>query len=342
MDICIIGKRGHLNTVIDPLAEQSRQHRIVGMSPGGVDDDIEPVVERLQEQGHPTESFTDGIAMLEQCQPTVLAINGPFERHVDWALAAFERGISVYCEKPAADTIPQLDRLEQAYREAAGKASLHFATMMGSRSSAHWQRAHQLVRKGAVGEVRLLHAQKSYKLGQRAPYFHKRATCTGMIPWVGAHAIDWVHWLSGKQFVDVAARHSRRCNREHDELEASAGMLFGMSDEVIATVTCDYLRPQSSNSHGDDRIRVTGSQGVLEVRGGQVFLNNAEFKEGEPQALDQPGGDLFLQFLAQVDGGDACPIAADDVFAVTRACLLARDAADRGEILRFERASAGV
>ena len=59
------------------------------------------------------------------------------------------------------------------------------------------------MRDGTVGQIRLMNAQKSYKLGRRNEFYKIRSTYGGTIPWVGSHAIDWLYWFSGEKFESV-------------------------------------------------------------------------------------------------------------------------------------------
>src|SRR5690606_40743306 len=94
-------------------------------------------------------------------------------------------------------------------------------------------------------------------------FFKTRKNYGGTIPWVGSHAIDWLHWFSGEEFQAVYATHSSLYNREHGDLEVSALCQFKFSNEVMGSVNIDYLRPQNAPSHDDDRIRVAGTQGEI-------------------------------------------------------------------------------
>jgi predicted dehydrogenase len=149
---------------------------------------------------------------------------------------------------------------------------------------------------------------------------------------VGAHAIDWIRWLSGAEFEWVAASHSTAANRGHGDLEATASCLFGMTGGISATVSIDYLRPQSAPTHGDDRVRVVGSEGVLEASGGVATLIGPDGSRTLPLPANRS---VFSDFLASVRGEGECSISAEDSFAVTEAALSARESADEGRLVRW-------
>lgn len=86
--------------------------------------------------------------------------------------------------------------------------------------------------------------------------------------------------------------------------------------------------------HGDDRIRVVGTRGVLEVRGPELTLINPDAQG--IQQIDSPGdGELFAGFLDQIQGKGRCRLSAEDSFYATQAAIRAQMAADSGEKVVF-------
>ena len=209
---------------------------------------------------------------------------------------------------------------------------LHFGAMMGLRYDPAFYTAWRAVQEGAIGAVRLINAQKSYKLGRRDAYYRDRATYGGTIPWVGVHAIDWIAWFSGAAFESVYATHSTQFNHDNGDLEVSALCHFTLHGEIFASASIDYLRPSTAHTHGDDRVRVMGTEGAIEVRDGAVYLINGE-TDGEvvlPMACERQ---VFQDFVEHVEGKTTALLGADEVFAVTEACLLARQSADEGRVV---------
>ena len=332
MKLCMIGNRGHNNYVWQglPLLPDVR---VVGISPGTEQDAVDPLRVRCEDLGHTPQVFADYHDMLDQLKPDVVSVCGPFEQHTAMSIAALERGMHVFCEKPVALTLEDLAALKLAYTEAKGRfPNLHLAAMMGLRYDPAFYTAWQAVRHGLIGTVRLLNTRKSYKLDTREDYYRRRETYGGTIPWVGSHAIDWIHWFSGEMFKSVYATHSSQYNHDLGDLEISALCHFTLTHEVFASASIDYLRPRPAPTHGDDRVRVMGTDGAIEVEGGQVFLIHAD----GPQTL-QPACDrqIFADFVARVKGEDAPLLDAGDVFAVTEACLLARQSADEERAVIF-------
>ena len=328
MKLCMVGVRGHNSYVLSglPLTDVS----VAGLCTAAAGDDARGLLTRCRDLGHEPRVWDQPAEMLDAVEPDLVSIAGPFHRHAEICVEAFRRGVHVFCEKPVALTLEQLDEVAAA-REAAG---VHFAAMMGLRYDPAFHTAWRAVGDGLVGEVRLLNTQKSYRLGRRAPFYQDRATYGGTIPWVGSHAVDWIRWYTGKAFRSVYATHSAAHNRDHGELEVSAACHFTLEEEVFASVSIDYLRPAAAPSHGDDRVRIAGSEGVLDVLGGEVVLTRAG-GDGEERLPADCDRQIFPDFVAAAAGRSQALLGPEDAIEMTRACLLARESADSGRIVRF-------
>ncbi len=333
MKLCIIGVRGHYGYVLDGLSALP-EVALVGISTGADGDDIAPLKSWCEANGQPGRVFEDWREMLDAISPDIVAVAGPFERTAEMCIEALGRGMHVFCEKPVAMTLAELDEVAAAYAAARATSGAGLAAMMGMRYDPAFHAAWRAVAGGAIGEVRIISARKSYKLGRRAEFYHSRATYPGTIPWVGSHAIDWVRWFTGKEFRTVFATHSAAHNRDHGELETAAMCQFTLADGVQASVSIDYLRPDSAPTHGDDRIRLAGTDGVIEVRDGEAFLINGQ-ADGEQRLPAECDRQIFVDFVGSVTGAGECLISPADTLAVTEACLLARQSADEGRVVTF-------
>ena len=102
---------------------------------------------------------------------------------------------------------------------------------------------------------------------------------------------------------------------------------------VCAQVSADYLRPANAPTHGDDRVRVVGTAGVLEVRDDKVWLINEANDGTVPEPfLEAPS--IFEDFIHTVEGRGLGLLDLAESIEDSRLALLARDAADRGTMLR--------
>lgn len=331
MKLCMIGNRGgHDKHVWDDLALLPHV-QVVGIASGAPEDDVTPWQRRCDALGFTPEVFSDYRQMLDQLQPDIVTVCGPFELHAEMSAEALQRGIHVFCEKPVALTFEQLAMLKTTFAASPG---LHLATIMNLRYDPAFYTAWRAVRDGAIGTVRLINAQKSYRLGRRDAYYRDRATYGGTIPWVGVHAFDWIYWYSAQAFTSVYATHSTQYNQGNGDLEMSALCHFTLTGEIFASTSIDYLRPATAPTHGDDRVRVMGTAGAIEVCDGKTYLINAE-TEGEAELPVTCDRQIFKDFVDHIEGKTTALLTPEDVFAVTEACLRARQSADEGRVVTF-------
>lgn len=327
--VCFVGSSGHYGYAFDGMKTRP-DASAVAIAPGCEGEDVERAAARLSSLGSAPRVYTDYREMFDCEQPDVAVINTYFALNAGIAIEALNRGMHVFVEKPVATTLEDLDSVKAAYA-ASGKK---LVAMLGLRYAPHFYTAWKAVREGAIGEVRLITAQKSYRLGQRGDNYKKRELYGGTIPWVGSHAIDWIYWFANRRFLSVSASHSTMFNRGHGDLEMSAICHFMMENEVLAAANIDYLRPSTAPSHDDDRARVAGTTGVIEVRSGKVYLISEE-RPGIEELANEVPGNIFSDLLDEISGARQCLVSADDSFYVTEACLRARESADTGQMVYF-------
>lgn len=278
------------------------------------------------EAGGGKNAYPSPEAMLEDYRPDIVYVGSVYAHNGPLAVRALEHGYDVICEKPLATDWETLKRLHELTMSGERRIIGEFTT----RWSGPFEKARELVRSGAIGEPVHIQAQKTYKFGAHRPEFYKsRASFGGIIPWVASHAIDYAAWCTGLQYVSVTALQGNRCFPEYREMEDHATMLFQMTGGVPCVVSADFLRPDGASTHGDDRLRVTGSMGVLEIRGEELFFVNAggeqchSFATDESQALRR-ARDIVRAALGALDAG----ISTAECLHVTAAALAARESAD--------------
>ena len=221
--------------------------------------------------------------------------------------------IDVFAEKPVAASLSELKTVEDAVKTH----NIRFCAMHYLRFAPAFYHASRMVREGAIGKPVMITAQKSYKFGSRPDWYSDPKLYTGTVPWVGIHALDWIYSFAQSPFVKVSADSV-------GSPEMAAVCRFELKNGVFGAVNLDYLRPDTAPTHGDDRIRVAGENGIIEVIGNEITLIN---KDGAstftPSTANTP--ELLTEFL---DGKE--PITAEEIFHITKAAIVARDSANTG------------
>lgn len=120
-----------------------------------------------------------------------VVVSTPDHTHAAAAIAAMRRGLHVYCEKPLAHSIHEVRRM----REEAARAGV--VTQMGTQGHAMEgsRRAVEVIRSGAIGEVRELHVWTDRPAGWW-PQGAERPSDQPAIP----DTLDWNLWLGPAPF----------------------------------------------------------------------------------------------------------------------------------------------
>lgn len=315
MKIGIVGGYGHESPRRYPGAE-------VAWAADGYD---QKAFERARShEGAATYSSPE--ALFSDFCPDVVYVGSAYGRNGRLAIKALERGFPVISEKPLASSEAELRRLTELTVAGRGRVIAEFAM----RWSPALREARRLVQGGEIGEPVHIQAQKSYKFGARRPDFYKtRELFGGIIPWVAIHAIDYAVWCSGCRYESVTALHGNRCHPEYPEMEDFASLQARMTGGVPCQIAADFLRPEGASTHGDDRLRITGTRGVVEVRGNGVFLVTAEGeKSWDCPVRGDEGGGLAKGLVDAALGLAEDTISSRDSLHATAVALAARDAAD--------------
>lgn len=320
MKLCMIGVYGHSFYVFEGLAG----HPDVTLAAVSAGDGSRPdaLLAMAAEHRLTPAAYDDWREMLDREKPDILSVDGPFHLHAAMSLEALERGIAVFCEKPVAFTEEETAALERAAARNGGK----FLAMTALRYLPAFYQAYRLFQDGAIGDPLLIQTRKSYKLGTRPDFYCRRESYGGTIGWVGSHAADWILWFSRSTFAKVAAFQSRLGNGGYGTLESAAQCLCTMKNGVLGEISMDFFRPAAAPSWGDDRVRVVGSAGVLEVADEKLTLIDGDGKREIP--VTPPDRTLFGDFLHWLKGSGQPLCSAADAWEMTRGCIAMQRAAD--------------
>jgi len=353
--ICI-GGWGHWPEVLDAL--QARGDVIIaGIAPAYAGEELTAICAHSLAAGAPVFDSADELLKI----PAEFCVISTRPDHIAGAIiAAANAGKHIITEKPTGITFGQLDAAERAVKENG----VRIAGMFTMRTFQVFQAARNLCRAGKIGMPVLVNARKSYKYGLRFEWFGDRNRYGGTFPWIGIHAFDMIRFITGLLPERVAALHKNQAHPERRDCEDSCVAVCELTGGALATISLDLCRPAGAAEYGDDWIRIVGTAGVIEARYNEktctllidgipapVKLAPAEsiyskFIDGgadlpvcsspeeradrnvcpSSERADCGADFLVCSLMKERAGGDACPV--PDIFALTRACLFARQAAD--------------
>ena len=184
--------------------------------------------------------------------PEIEAIYNPLpnDQHVAWTLAAARAGKHVLCEKPFSMNAQEAEQL----REVAGQVHIMEAFMV--RFHPQWQRARELVRSGALGDLRTVQAFFSYFNRQSDNIRNRADVGGGALYDIGCYAIVAGRFLFESEPLRVITLIDRDPDFKTDRT-ASAMLDFGDGRRLDFTV--------STQSVPFQRLQAIGTKQRLEL-----------------------------------------------------------------------------
>ncbi len=319
--IGLIGLEGHYGEIVDVLGHVPDAELVAIAAPN-------PRALRGLESAR---RYTDYRQMLDRERLDIAAVCNSNGERAGVVLACLERKLHVVAEKPLAIERADLVRI----RETVTRTGVRLTMLLPMRFDPEYLVIRRLVEAGEIGEVAQVAAQKSYKAEQRPDWFLHRSTYGGTIPWIGIHMVDLMRWASGREFTEAVSFQSHIGFPALGDMENVTGSMFRLDNGGVAMLRMDYLRPLAAPSHGDDRLRLAGTRGVVEYQAatGVTILRGNRPPEVIRQLPERRS--VFLDFLASVYLQRPPALSLEDIYRVNEIVLFARESAEKRQIVKL-------
>lgn len=266
------------------------------------------------------------------------------DQHCAAAVAAFEAGKHVLCEKPLGLTIAECDQVIAA-SEAAGK-TLQVGHEM--RHQMLYQRMKSRVENGDVGDPRIMWCRE-YRGPMRPGWRSSRELTGGMLLEKNCHHFDLFNWVLNAAPVRVSAFGGTDVLTDRELLD-NAQVLIEYDNHCRAVLEICLFAP----SGGDCEIGIVGSGGRIDTKNQAIELTWHRFDPAErveeivPDPDDEAG---FKDASGRVDRGikaelahflECCRTGATPLNSGTAArlnvavSLAAQESIRRGEVVTIE------
>lgn len=322
--IAIAGLKGHQGAIIQDISQIPDAQLVA------VCDDAPQALAGVKSWScadENTKTYTSWQQMLDNEDIDILGEAGVDSERAAIVIAAANKGIHCICEKPLANTLADLTDV----RKSVEQSGVHLSMLLTMRFEPAYRLVRSVIADGDIGRVCLATFQKSYRLGSRPAWQRSRETFSGIIPFIGIHALDCIRWCTGREFAEVFAYCGNVAHPDIRDMEDQGQVLCRLDNGATASARLDYCRPAAAPTHGDDRLRVAGDKGVIEsvACGSEVTLIDHD-KGVRRLQLPELAETQFVNFVRSVRGECECDIPAQDCFRMTEVVLKARASATHG------------
>ncbi len=225
--------------------------------------------------------YDDYEKMLDEEQPDIVIVPTQAPMHYPPTIAAAQRGIHVFCEKPIALNLIQADEMV----ETCDQHHVKFAINHIKRASPYNHHVLSLIEKGEIGDVVLLKATD--KGGRKVG---------NSLMEMGTHLYDWLRLFGGDvewahaHLVQMDGRESTVDDIKHTQEvhphDRDAGLVLGerghasfrFKNGIHADVQF-LAQPQTNdNAYGIDIIGTEGRIAIRESVGTTMFIHKGQHK----------------------------------------------------------------
>ncbi len=262
--VAVIGRtgRGNYGHGLDRVWEDIPETRLVAVA----DDDKAGLAAARKRLGmNPDHAFTDYRQMLDRVKPDIVSIAPRWlDRHRDMVVAAAERGVHIYMEKPMCRTLAEADEMVSACERTHTKLAMAHQTRYSPKLTV----VKQIIASGKLGHV--LEFRGRGKEDQRGG---------GEDLWVlGTHVFDLIRALGGHpHWCSATVTQGDRPIQSSDVVDGPEGIgrlagdavraMYGMPEGATAYFASGRNMRGRTSRFG---LQIYGSAGVLEILTGHL------------------------------------------------------------------------
>jgi predicted dehydrogenase len=266
---------GHIGNIVDGKCPEIEVVAVADRKP----DRLEWAKEKL---GENLLTYSEGTDLIKDKKVDAILIAVPHYDHPSLAIAGFEAGLHVMCEKPAGVYTKQVRQMN----EAAKKSDVVFGMMFNQRTNDVFRKMREIVKSGRLGEIR----RTSWIITNwyRTQYYYDsgawRATWSGEGGGVllnqCPHNLDLWQWICGMPVkVDAKLQYGKWHDIEvEDDVTCYVEYANGATGTFITT-TGDYC--------GDNRFEISLDKGKLIAEDGKLTMWEGELSEPEYNATQK-------------------------------------------------------
>lgn len=210
-----------------------------------------------------------------------VVIATPSALHAEQAIAALERGVAVFCQKPLGRTAPEVE----AVVAAARKADRLLGVDLSYRFTEGMRRIRELIQAGELGRVYAVDLVFHNAYGPDKPWFYDPALSGGgCVMDLGVHLVDLALWTLGFPKVEAVTANllagGAPLAARPDTVEDYAAATLTLAGGTTVTLACSWRLPAGCDAVIGARFYGTQGGAALKNLGGSFYDFTAERYRG--------------------------------------------------------------
>ena len=268
---------------------------------------------RLQSLGRASEQDLDGIS-----------IATPSARHAEQTIAALERGLAVFCQKPLGRDVSEV----RATIDVARTQNRLLGVDLSYRYTQAMQKIRPLVRSGELGHIFAVDLVFHNAYGPQQPWFYDpHQAGGGCVVDLGIHLVDAAFWVLDAPLVGVRSRLFHKGERINGRAEVCEDYATARLDLAGGTaINLSLLLESACGTGCSDRSIFYGTEGgaaLRNVNGSFHDFTAEHFTRTAHQLLSEPpdvwGGGAAVDWARQTCGRQRLRPAVERLVDVTAA-----------------------
>lgn len=222
-----------LKAAVIGLGMMGRNHaRIYGLMDGSrlvAMADSSPAALESMARMYNAHAYTDYLEMLDRERPDIVSVAVPTRLHREVSVAALERGVHVFLEKPISSDVAEGQRIIDAAEKAGSKLAVGHIERF---NPAVLELKKQL-EAGQLGRIFQIHAR-------RVGPFPPRVQDVGVVIDLATHELNLLEYLTGSRVETIYAETEREIHATHEDLLTG---ILKFADGTVGILDVNWLTP---------------------------------------------------------------------------------------------------